>query len=177
MARRTAWRPSPTGSPAVTGDDGQARVTATANSTLGSYIVVAAVPNVADAAAFTLANIEAPSLVVTTPRDVVDPFDGLTSLRDAIAYANSHPGPDTITFDPAVLGRRPVTILLTGGPLVLTDPATTTITGPGAKRLKFSGGGKSRVFDIQGGSLALSGVTIADGRADRGGGTPNQGGT
>jgi hypothetical protein len=94
----------------------------------------------------------------------------LTGLRVAIAYANSHPGPDTITFDPAVFGTRRPTVWLTGGPLVLTDPATTTIIGPGAKFLTISGGRKSRVFDIQGGSLALQGVTITGGNAGKGNG-------
>jgi hypothetical protein len=108
---------------------------------------------------------------------VVLEFDDLTSLREAIAYANSHPGPDTITFDPAVSGKERRTIKLKGGPLVLTDPATTTIIGPGARLLSLSGGGKSRVFDIEGGSLALEGVTITGGRADRGGGIRNDGGT
>jgi hypothetical protein len=61
--------------------------------------------------------------------------------------------------------------------LVLTDPATTTILGPGAKRPTIRGGGKGRVFDIEGGSLALEGLTIAGGRAVRGGGILNHGGT
>jgi hypothetical protein len=117
------------------------------------------------------------SLVLTTPRDVVDASDGLTSLREAVAYANSHPGPDTITLDPAVFGKAPRTIALIGGPLVLTDPATTTIVGPGAERLTISGAGRSRVFDVRGGALALQGVTIRGGRADRGGGLRNRGGT
>jgi hypothetical protein len=60
---------------------------------------------------------------------------------------------------------------------VLTDPATTTIVGPGANRLTIRGGGKSRIFDIRGGSLALSGITITGGSADVGGGVRNQGGT
>ena len=60
---------------------------------------------------------------------------------------------------------------------MLTDPATTTIIGPGARRLTISGGGKSRVFDIRGGSVALSGVTITGGSADLGGGVRNQDGT
>ena len=76
------------------------------------------------------ANTEAPSPVLTTHRDVVDAFDDLTSLQAAIVYANSHPGPDIITFDPLPSGKAPRTIKLTGGPLVLTDPATTTIIGP-----------------------------------------------
>jgi hypothetical protein len=123
------------------------------------------------------AHTEAASLVLTTHRDVVDAFDGLTSLREAIAYANSHPGPDTITFDPAAFGKTPRTIRLMGGPLVLTDPATTTIIGPGASLLKISGGGKIRAFDIRRGSLALSGVTITGASADLGGGVRNRGGT
>jgi hypothetical protein len=101
----------------------------------------------------------------------------LAGLRAAIAYADSHPGPDTITFDPAGSGIKPKTIRLIGGPLVLTNPAGTTIVGPGANRLTLSGGGKSRVFDIEGGSLALEGLTITGGRADRGGGILNDGGT
>jgi hypothetical protein len=122
------------------------------------------------------ANTETPSLKLTTPRDVVDAFDDLTSLREAIAYANRHPGPDTITFDPAVFGKRPRTIKLIGGPLVLTDPATTTILGTGATRLTIDGASRSRVFDVQGGSLVLSGLTITGGQADDGGGIRNDGG-
>jgi hypothetical protein len=111
-------------------------------------------------------NPEAASLVLTTTRDVVDQFDNLTSLREAVTYANSHPGPDPITFDASVFGNTRQTIVLTGGPLVLTDPATTTIIGPGANKLTISGGGKSRIFDIQGGSVALSGMTITGGMAN-----------
>ena len=110
----------------------------------------------------------------TAPGDAVDGVDDLTGLRAAIAYANSHPGPDTIVFESGSFGTRHRTIRLAGGPLVLTDPATTTIIGPGARLLTISGGRRSRVFDIQGGSLALSGVTIANGKADRGGGLLNE---
>jgi hypothetical protein len=122
------------------------------------------------------ANTDAPSPVLKTHRYGVDQFDDLTSLREAVAYANSHPGPDTITFDPAAFGKERRTIKLSGGPLVLTNPATTTIVGPGANRLTLSGGGKSRVFDIEGGSLALKGMTITSGRAENGGGILNDGG-
>jgi hypothetical protein len=161
-----------TGSPAVTDADGQARVTATAGKAAGSYIVFAAPAGVTTAAAFTLTNTKASSLVLTTTSDVVDPFDGLTSLREAIAYANSHRGPDTITFDPAAFGKAPRTITLIGGPLVLTDKVITKIVGPGAKRLTISGG-KGRAFDVRGGSLALSGMTITGGRANHGGALRN----
>jgi hypothetical protein len=136
--------------------------------------VVAMGGNTATVHALAKAGAHSPGL--TTPPDVVDQFDNLTSLREAIAYANSHPGPDTITFDPSFVGKARRTIVVTGGPLILTDPATTTIIGPGAKRLTISGGGKSGVFDVEGGSLALSGVTITGGSADLGGGVCNRAG-
>ena len=155
---------------------GVASVTATANTTIGTYIVTAtasgALPN-----GFVLTNIAAPSLTLASKPGAIQDVDSLTSLRAAIAYANSHSGPDTIIFDPAVSGKARRTITLSGGPLVLTNPATTTIIGPGADLLTLSGGGKSRVFDIEGGSLVLEGLTITDGRADRGGGILNDGGT
>src|SRR5262249_60614766 len=110
-------------------------------------------------------NTQAARPVLTPHRDVMDEFDGLPSLREAIAYANSHPGPDTIRFDPAVFGKSPRTIKLTGGPLVLTDKATTTIIGPGARLLCLKGDGKSRVFDIRGGAVALRGGAITGGPA------------
>ena len=155
---------------------GQASITATANATPGTDLVTATAIG-APQVGFLLTNTEAPSLRLTTSRDVVNPVDSLTSLREAVAFANSHPGPDTISLDPAAFGSKRETIVLTGGPLVLTDPATTTIVGPGAKRLTISGGGNGRVFDVEGGSLALEGLTISGGRANRGGGIRNEGGT
>jgi hypothetical protein len=150
-----------------------ASVTAKANNKPGAYTATATAAG-AGTVSFALTNTELKSLVLTTTRDVVEQFDGLTSLREAIAYANSHAGPDTITFDPAAFGKAPRTIKLIGGPLVLTDPSTTTIIGPGARLLTISGGGRSGVFDIEGGSLALSGLTIARGRARNGGGIRNE---
>jgi hypothetical protein len=154
--------------------EAQATVIATANNALGTYTVTATAAW-AGQATFALTNTEVPSLVLTTTRDVVDNFDNLTSLREAIAYANSHPGPDTITFDPSVFGKTRRTIVLTGGPLVLTDPATTTIVGSGARLLTFQSDGRGPVFDIRGGSLALRGVTIRGGNALVGGGLVNDG--
>ena len=58
---------------------------------------------------------------------------------------------------------------------MLTDTATTTINGPGANLLTVSGGGKSRVFDIDGASAVLSGLTITGGSAESGGGLFNTG--
>jgi hypothetical protein len=156
--------------------DGQAGVTATANQLLGQYTATAtAAP--AGQAGFVLTNTAALRLGPPPSHHPVQEFDDLASLRAAIAYANSHSGPDTITFDPPVSGKARQTIKLKGGPLVLTNPAATTIIGPGARRLLIQGDGKSRVFDIEGGSLALDGVTISGGRADRGGGIRNEAGS
>ena len=52
------------------------------------------------------------SLVVTTTTDVVNPYDGVTSLREAIDYANTLSGPQTITFDPSMFANGPATISL-----------------------------------------------------------------
>jgi fibronectin-binding autotransporter adhesin len=175
-AGASATLSGPTATITATNAGDVASVTATTNSAIGAYIVSASASG-AGSAAFALTNTAPPSLKVTTKLDVVNHVDGLTSLRAAIAYANSHPGPDTIIFDPASFGTKRRTIRLVGGPLVLTDPATTTILGPGANRLTLSGGRKSRVFDIEGGSLALEGLTITGGRAVRGGGILNDGGT
>jgi hypothetical protein len=150
----------------------QAAVKATANATPGPYNVTASASGAASTI-FNLSNIEIPGVTGAPSPIVVKLTNGLAGLREAIAYAKSHPGPDTIILDPPASGSRPQAIRLTGGPLVLTDPATTTIIGPGARRLTLSGEGKSRVFDIEGGSLDLSGVTIRGGNANRGGGILN----
>ena len=169
---------------------GQAAVTATANDTAGSYSVTATAAGAASAR-FSLTNSKtlassgpiptpAPSPTpgsTTTAYDVVLEFDNLASLR------RRSPTPTTTqvpTRSPLIPSRRAPSIGrsgLTGGPLVLTNPATTTIIGPGARLLTISGGGRSRVFDIRGGSLALEGLTITGGRADRGGGILNDRGT
>jgi parallel beta-helix repeat protein len=104
---------------------------------------------------------------------------GETDLREAIAQANATSGPNTIVFDSTVFAT-PQTIVLTGSQLELTNTSgATTITGPTAG-LTVSGGGQSRVFDVDEGVAAtISGLAITDG-ADfakaGGGGVFNDGG-
>ena len=114
-------------------------------------------------------------IVVNNPTDT--PVTGETDLRQAIGQANSTGGAETITFDPTVFAS-PQTITLTGGQLELSDTSgTETITGPAAG-VTVSGGGTSRVFQVDSGVTAdLSGLTITGGNAsnDSGGGIYNNG--
>ena len=151
---------------------GMADVTAAANATTGQYTVTATGAG-AEPAAFVLRNV---SLVVTTTQDETDNTDGLVSLREAIASASFVPGPNTITFDQAVFGSTSQIITLADGPLSLTDTETTTIAGPGAKLLTISGNNANQVFDIEGGSVAISGLTVSGGKTVHGGGLYNNGG-
>ncbi len=103
------------------------------------------------------------TIVVNNPTDT--PVAGQIDLRQAIGQANSDGGGDTIQFDSTVFST-PQTITLTSGQLELTGTtAPTTITGPGANLLSVSGGGSSRVFQIDSGVTAsISGLTITDGK-------------
>ena len=84
------------------------------------------------------------------------------SLRQAVFDANATPGPHEITF-PGLSG----TITLTEGELLVTE--SVDFNGPGAELLTISGGGSSRVLNIDDGnsslnqSVLLAGLTLADG--------------
>jgi hypothetical protein len=97
------------------------------------------------------------------------------SLRWAVNQANTTAGADTIDFDAAAFSTAQ-TITLAGNQLPLTDATgMTTITGPTAG-VTVSGGGLSRVFQIDSAATAsFSGLTISDGKADSGGGLYNRG--
>ncbi len=145
---------------------GKAQVNATANATVGTYDVVASA-NGAGSASFTLTNTapgETPSLVVNLTTDVVNNLDNKTSLREAIAFANSKLGADTVTFDATVFATAQ-TISLTGGALFITDAVA--INGPGANIVTVDAGGTSRVFDVSTAATATAitfvGLTISGG--------------
>ena len=114
-----------------------------------------------------MGSVEAPSFVVTTELDVVA-SDGLTSLREAIANANSSAGADEITFSALLTGE---TILLTQG--LLTINSDVTITGLGADLLTIDASGNDPTPDVNNNdgsgifsaSLTVSGLTLtcADG--------------
>jgi hypothetical protein len=114
------------------------------------------------------------TIVVDNPTDT--PVTGETDLRQAVAQANSNGGAETIDFA-SIVFNKPQTITLSSGPLTLTDPAGISIQGPDDDPLTISGGGKNRVFYIDGGKAALSTLTISNGSAWNGGGLDNTGGT
>ena len=83
--------------------------------------------------------------------------------------------PATIFFDPTVFST-PQTILLTHGPITLSNSATITITNQGAAQVTVSGNHASGVFQIDlGVSATLLGLTITAGLAGSGGGIDNAG--
>ncbi len=107
---------------------------------------------------------------VTTSADVVDPNDGLLSLREAVIAANSTKGiPDTI-----VVPAGSYALTRTGadedatatGDLDVTDDLT--VQGDGAASTIIDGNAADRVFDLKGTvtrSVTLAGLTIRNGRA------------
>ena len=99
------------------------------------------------------------------------------TLRWAVGQANSAGGAETIAFDSKVF-KSPQTITLQGTQLELSDTTgTETITGPKAG-VTVSGGGLSRVFQVDGAVTAsISGLTITGGKAANGGGLYNDNGT
>ena len=108
---------------------------------------------------------EAPSLIVTTTADVAA-NDGQTSLREAIAYANSKAGADSITFASNVRG----TITLASPLPPVTD--VLSINGPGAPVLAVDGGGKVRLLRIAKGVTAdINYLTLSGAKFDASQGT------
>lgn len=103
---------------------------------------------------------EASALVVTTLADT-QANDGLTSLREAIAFAATQSGSPTITF--AVSG----TITL-GSELPIAH--SMTINGPGAGVLTISGNNATRVFNVTSGAVAIANLKIANGKSNYGAG-------
>ncbi len=107
-----------------------------------------------------------PDLVVNTTTDSrygILSAPGELSLRQAVGLASFLGGTQTITFDPTVFATHQ-TIAQTAGPLELGDTGELeTITAPAAG-LTISGGGQSRVFQVDSGVTAsLSGLTITGG--------------
>ncbi|MBR4752193.1 MAG: caspase family protein [Thermoguttaceae bacterium] len=122
---------------------------------------------------------EAPSVVVTTLLDVVDPFDGLISLREAVDYAGSSFFVDgvvtkvgrTITFAPELADG----VITLQSPLTIAKCVTVDATDlVGALTLDAAGEFGAIVLDGKPDSVQkeifVCGVTITGGNAEYGGG-------
>ena len=72
---------------------------------------------------------ETPSLIVTTTSDTSTNTDGLTSLREAITYANTLSGADTITFAIPGTGVKTITVSSSLPAITGTNGAGTVIDG------------------------------------------------
>lgn len=106
-----------------------------------------------------------PSLIVTTAEDVVDLYDGYTSIREAIWFASQEAGEDTVTFESSISGQ---TVALNGYPLELHS--NLSIVGLGANELRIDAGGESRVLFACLSDLTLSGLSISSGHSQQDGG-------
>ncbi len=128
-------------------------------------------------AALLLALAAAPRLEATlfVPSKTADSFDGACdsdcSLREAIAAANSHQGPDVV-----VLGTGVYVLALAGagedlsatGDLDISDDLDLVGSDPASTVL--DGGGLDRVLDLFGATVGVQGVTLRNGRVEGDGG-------
>ncbi len=110
----------------------------------------------------------AASYEVTTLADIIDPEDGLLSLREAIGAANARAGHDTITFADAIRGG---TIGLRLGVLAVTDDLTIDGDpldgGPGG--IRIDGGSTNpysgfTILDLGDVAASLEDLTVQNGR-------------
>jgi hypothetical protein len=115
---------------------------------------------------FTLTVLEPSSLVVTTPNDTVA-NDGVTSLREAIAYAQSLGGTQAITFAPALAGQD---ILLNAGATGGNDDTALrvnfgalTIDGGAGVTLRMTATGRRHLLVGGGAALTLKNLTLTGG--------------
>jgi hypothetical protein len=112
--------------------------------------------NGSDVGAFEDKGTGSPSLIVTTTADedngTSDPYAGTgTSLREALARANSDGVDSTITFSPAVFEAERQTITLGGTELAVGNDGALTIETPKVG-LALSGNKSSRILEITSGA-------------------------
>jgi CSLREA domain-containing protein len=148
---------------------------------MNGYEYKAVFTNAAGSVTTTAAQLTAtvPTFVVNTAADSNDGASGcasgsgICSLRDALLAASSASA-GNITFDTTVFATAQTIALTTGGTLDISN--YTSIVGPGANLLYLDGGNAVEVFNIASGStVAISGVTIANGSSSDGGGIYNAG--
>jgi CSLREA domain-containing protein len=117
--------------------------------------------------------------MVTTTQDVVNPADGVISLREAIRYANSRAAfvPQLgfqIRFDPVVFGGAQTISLGSELPAL---SVRMSILGTGMNTLTIAGGGQKGIFTISTSDpVNISNLTVRDGLNRAVGGAGGYGG-
>ena len=122
--------------------------------------------------------LETPSEVVTTEQDVVDAYDGLISLREAIHYTESgEVQAESITFDSYLQGKT-ITLNSALGALAVTKSITVDASALRGG-VQIDGGGKTAVLTVTGGAdsapVILRSLRITGGAASNGAGITNTG--
>ncbi|MEM7057623.1 MAG: tail fiber protein [Pseudomonadota bacterium] len=116
---------------------------------------------------------EAQSLIVTTTADVVDQFDGETSLREALAFANSNADASEITFAAGVgeAFENGGTITLGGSQLTISTNVTINgdVDGDGTGDVTVDANDQSRVIEATAGVSTITGLTLTNGRVSTSG--------
>ncbi len=105
-----------------------------------------------EVASFSLVVNEAPSLVVNTLADDLSNIDGVTSLREAVALAQTDGLTTPVTFDPTVFAT-PQSTAVPFSPISITSDVE--IIGPAAGVSLTS-----MTLSISGGTVSLSGLTF-----------------
>jgi CSLREA domain-containing protein len=124
---------------------------------------------------FPVVAVEAPSFVVTSNADIVAD-DGVTTLREAIDYANSDPDANTITFADNVRGTIQFNADYSGTEPIfvpLTVNYSVNVKGPGSSALDLNAGiAQHRVHFVIGSqsasnrpSVNISGLTLSNGQS------------
>ncbi len=106
-----------------------------------------------------IGNRETPSTVVTTDRDVVDPHDGVVSLREAIRYAGGVNG-SKITFSEKLKGK---TLTLSGEALWIDKVLTIDGTGLG---LTIDAAAQSEIVLADSESVQFVGLNFTGGKGN-----------
>ena len=111
------------------------------------------------------------AIIVSTTSDVVNANDGVVSLREAIALANTNPDADTITFAYFLAGQ---TVTLTGGALLLNQDVTIDgdVDGDNKADIAISGNNATRIFNMAGATtdVHLRSLSLTNGYAAGDGG-------
>jgi hypothetical protein len=111
-----------------------------------------------------------PDFEVTTKDEHTDGLCGIAdcTLLEALNASNANASANSVTFAPGVSGTI-INSTRPGRPI--THPLT--IIGPGARTLTIDGQSKARIFEVRAGagSVSISGLTLANGKALTAGGS------